>query len=88
MDFLTANKDRRADFLFFYEKIAEAEIVYYINQFIEVGYVKDFGGMYKIEDRPVGFTIGDVKTWFATNEDDYEKYKFKIDEFNSDKVTK
>lgn len=88
MDFLTANKERRPDFLFFYEKIAEAEIMYYINQFIELGYVKDFGGMYKIEDKPVGFNIGDVKTWFASNEDDYDKFKFAVDEYNSDKVTK
>ena len=88
MDFLTANKNRREDFLFFYEKIAEAEIMYYINSFIELGYVKDFGGMYKINDTPVGFNIGDVKTWFATNEDDYAKLKFAVDEYNSDKVTK
>ncbi len=88
MDFLTANKDRRKDFMYFYEKISDAEIMYYINQFIEVGYIQNFGGIFKISDIPVGMSISDVKSWFAQNEDEYKAYKLKIDEFNSDKVTK
>lgn len=88
MRFLESNKDRRADFLFYYEKIEETEIVYYINQFIELGFVQDFGGIFKVEDKPVGFKKSDVKDYFAANEDDYAKFKFKVDEYNSNLVTK
>lgn len=88
IDFLESNKAKREQFMLYYEKIAEAEIIYFINQFIEHDIVKDFGGMYKIQDKPVGFSIQNVKEWFQSNEDEYNVYKMQINEFNSDKVTK
>lgn len=83
---LKVNKDKRKEFLFFYEKLNEAEVMYYINSFIENELVKDFGGMYKMDDRPIGFSIKDIKEWFATNEDEYARLKHQIDLINENTV--
>ena len=78
----------REKFRKYYENIAEAELLYFINEFITLGIIKDFGGMYKIEDRPVGMSVSDIKNWYASNEDMYEKHKLEVQQFHSDKVSK
>lgn len=85
--YLKGNKDKRKVFMHYYEKINEAEMMYFINEFIALGFVQDFSGMYKIGDVPVGFKIPDVKEWFAQNEDEYNKYVFQVQEFHNGKVT-
>lgn len=85
---LESNVPARETFMFYYEKIAEAEIIYFIEQFMELGIIQDFGGMYKIQDQPIGFSVQNIKEWFQANEKDYEAYKLQVLEFNSDKVTK
>lgn len=87
-NFLQVNIDRRTDFKLFYDKISEAEIMYYINELMNLDVIKDFGGMYKINDVPVGFKTSDIKDWFAANEAEYEELKLKVQEFNSNKITK
>ena len=85
---LKSNVEERETFMFYYDKIAEAETIYYINQFIDLGFIKDFGGMFKLEDKPIGFDIQSIKQYFANNEDEYNAYKLRVDEFNSNKVYK
>lgn len=84
---LTTNKDDRANFMFYYEKIAEAEILYYIEEMITLGYIEEFGGMYKIDMKPVGFSIKNIKEYFTNEPEEYEAFKFKVNEFHQGKVT-
>ena len=52
-------------FYLYYEKIEQAELLYFINEFIALEYVQNFGGIYKVNDVPVGFKIPDIIDWFA-----------------------
>jgi molybdenum-dependent DNA-binding transcriptional regulator ModE len=85
--FLEGNEKKRKDFYLYYEKIEQAELLYFINEFIALEYVQNFGGIYKVNDVPVGFKIPDIIDWFATNEDVYKGLKLKVQEFHSNKVT-
>ncbi len=85
--FLEGNEKKRKEFYLYYEKIEQAELLYFINEFIALEYVQNFGGIYKVNDVPVGFKIPDIIDWFATNEDVYKGLKLKVQEFHSNKVT-
>jgi len=84
---LTVNKDERAKFILFYDKIADAEVLYFIEEMITLGLIEEFGGMYKIGVKPVGFTIQDIKEYFINQPDEYEAFKMEVHKFHQGKVT-
>ena len=84
---LTVNKDDRARFTLFYEKIAEAEVLYFLEEMISLGLIEEFGGMYKIGVKPVGFSIKDIKEYFINQPEEYDAFKTQVQEYHQGKVT-
>lgn len=84
---LTVNKDDRVRFMGYYEKIAEAEVLYFLEEMISMGLIEEFGGMYKIGVKPVGFSIKDIKEYFINQPEEYEAFKTKVQEYHQGKVT-
>lgn len=84
---LRGNPADRPNFEYFYEKINDAEVLYFIDEMIKMGIIEEFGGMYKIDNKPVGFEIKNIKDYFASNEDEYAQFKLKVQTFHKDKVT-
>jgi hypothetical protein len=84
---LTVNKDDRAKFMLYYDKIADAEVLYFIEEMIAQGLIEEFGGMYKIGVKPVGFSIKDIREYFINQPEEYEAFKLEVQKFHNDKVT-
>lgn len=84
---LKNNVADREMFDYYFEKINDAEVMYFIDELIKLGKIVEFGGMYKIDDKPVGFEIKNIKDYFATNEDEYAQFKLFVQEFHKNKVT-
>lgn len=84
---LTVNKDDRIKFMFFYEKIAEAETLYFIEEMITMNLIEEFGGMYKIGVKPVGMSIQQIKEYFISQPEEYEMLKLEVQKFHNGRVT-
>lgn len=84
---LTVNVEERAKFMFYYDKIADAEILYFIEEMISLGIIEEFGGMYKIGVKPVGFDIKGIREYFMNQPEEFEAFKLQVNEFHDGKVT-
>lgn len=84
---LRGNEKDREMFSYYYDKINDAEVLYFIDEFIKMGIIEEFGGMYKLDTKPLGFEIKNIKDYFATAEDEFAAYKLKVQEYHNDKVT-
>lgn len=84
---LTVNVEDRAKFMLYYDKIADAEVLYYIEEMISLSLIEEFGGMYKIGVKPVGFSIKDIKEYFINQPEEYDAFKLQVAEFHQGKVT-
>lgn len=86
---LSNNVDDRKMFMFYYDKINDAEVLYFIDEMIIMGIIEEFGGMYKLDSKPLGFEIKNIVEYFASQPEEYEQYKLKVQKFHSDndKVT-
>lgn len=84
---LTVNKDDRAKFILYYDKIADAEVLYFIEEMISLGLIEEFGGMYKIGVKPVGFSIKDIKEYFINQPEEYDAFKTEVHKFHQGRVT-
>ena len=62
------------------------EMRYYINEFKEFGIVSEQSGIFKIEDRPIGASIGKVIEFFESNPSIFQAYKEQIIEAATGKI--
>lgn len=83
---LRVNKDLRETFMHFYDNLEKAELEFYVNEMMRHGIIKDFGGMLKLEDKPIGYKRSDIMDYFAANEDEFNVLKEKIQKYNSNTV--
>ena len=57
------------------KNVQNTEVLFYINELISLELIKDFGGIYKVGDRPVGSTKEDIVNYYASNKDIYLEHK-------------
>lgn len=60
------------------ENIKQTEMVYYVNEFIRLEFVNDFGGIYRVGDRPVGPTIESLIDWYSENPEIFNGHKKQV----------
>ena len=84
---LTVNKDDRVKFSLYYDKIADAETLYYIEEMIALGLIEEFGGMYKVGMKPVGFNIQQIREYFINQPEEYDAFKTEVHKFHQGRVT-
>jgi len=60
------------------ENIKHTEMVYYINEFIRFEFIVDFGGIYKVGERPVGPTIESLIDWYSDNPEIFNGHKKQV----------
>lgn len=73
--YIQANDENAAKFYDFVNNVKKTEGLYYLNLFMEKGLVKEFGGIYKVGDVPVGSSKDEVIQYFQENIELYQNYK-------------
>ena len=74
----TNNKTNLERFIDAIKNIEETEVRYYINELISLGMIKDYGGMYKVGDRPVGRNINDIIKYYREQPEVYISHKKEV----------
>lgn len=87
ISYLKGNPGEREKFQMYYDKLEQTEVIYYIKELLELGIIEQFGGMYKIDNKPVGFEMKNIIEYFAENEDEYAAFKLTVNDFHKGKVT-
>lgn len=57
------------------QNIGNVEIEYYIKELIEIGIIANFGGIWKIDVRPIGTSISDIVNYYKENTDIFKEHK-------------
>lgn len=62
------------------DEMKRLQMIFYINELMEIGIVEDFSGVYKISDRPVGAGIDQVIMWYEQNNQIFLEHQKMIDD--------
>ncbi len=84
--FIQVNSDNRASFVEKIDNMKLTEMIYYINEFEEIGIIKLQSGIYKIQDRPIGADKGKLIQYFESNPTDFQEFKELVINRNQGKI--
>lgn len=84
--YIQLNEENRTKFKQALENVKMTEMVYYLNEFEELGIVSQMSGIYKIQDKPIGASRGKLIEYFEQNPSDFQAFKEEVIRYNSGKI--
>lgn len=84
--YIQANADNRDKFVSAIDNMKMTEMVYYVNEFKELGIVSEQSGIFKIGDRPIGASLGKIIDYFEQNPDVFNIHKEQVIEASTGKI--
>ena len=69
------------------ENIKYTEMIFYINELKSLQIIIDFGGVYKVGDRPVGSNVQDIINWYTDHPEVFNGHKKIVIENSQSNIT-
>lgn len=69
--YITSGEEAADKFREVLKKMKLTEITFYINELLNMEVITNFGGIYKIEDRPIGSSVEHLIQFYEQNQDIY-----------------
>lgn len=84
--FIQVAEENRGAFTAAVDNMKLTEMIYYINEFEEIGIIKQQSGIYKIQDRPIGADRAKIIQYFEQNPSDFQEFKELVIQKHSGKI--
>ena len=78
--FITSSLENAKRFDDAISQMKKTEMRFYINELLNIGIIEEFGGIYKISDRPIGSGIDHVMSYYEQNNNIYLEHQKMVKE--------